>query len=404
MTRLFSTSLSSALALALALTAFGVRAQEATGPKPPMVSVVAAEKRAIAARVTVTGSIVAREEVSVSPEVDNLRIIEILVEEGDTVKKGQALARLSRETLETELTQLEAAQARLNAATAQARSQITQAEASRVEATAALQRSQSLRQTGNATQEQLDQRTATARTAQARVSSAQDGVRFAEAQRAEIDAQIRDVRIRLGRTEVKAPAAGIISRRTAKLGAQTAANSEALFSIIADGALDVSGDVPESRFGKVKLGQTANIQLPGGQTVIGTVRLLAPMVNAATRLGSVRIALPLAAPALMGNFARGTILVDQKTALVAPTAALLFGPGKTTAQVAKDGRVETRPVTVGISTGGLSEITSGLADGEWIIAKAGTFLRNGDRVRLQQTALDAVLTGIGDAAPLGAGN
>ncbi|MFY8107009.1 MAG: efflux RND transporter periplasmic adaptor subunit [Elstera sp.] len=401
MTRLLPPSL---LLLAFGLTAFGVHAQEAAGPKPPMVSVVAAEQRAITARVTVTGSIVAREEVLVSPEIDNLRILEILVEEGDVVQKGQVLARLSRETLETEVTQLEAAQARLNAAIAQARSQITQAEASRVEATAALQRSQSLRQTGNASQEQLDQRTATARTAQARLNSAQEGVRLAEAQRAEMDAQIRDARIRLGRTEVKAPAAGIISRRTAKLGAQTSAGAEPLFRIIADGALDVSGDVPESRFAQVKLGQSADIQLPDGQTVTGTVRLLAPMVNSSTRLGSVRIALPLAAPALMGNFARGTIVVDQKTALVAPTAALLFGSGKTTLQVAKDGRVETRPVTVGIRAGGLSEITGGLTEGEWIIAKAGTFLRNGDRIRPQQAALDAVLTGLGDATPLGAGN
>jgi RND family efflux transporter MFP subunit len=391
-------------ALVLGLVPVPVRADD-LGPKPPMVSVVAAEKRTLAAKVTVTGSIVAREEVLVSPEIDNLRIIDILVEEGDRVEKGQPLARLSRETLETELAQLEASRARLDAGIAQARSQITQAEASRVEATAALQRSQTLRQTGNASQELLDQRTATARTAQARVGSAQDGVRVAEAQRAEMDAQIRDVRIRLGRTEVKAPAAGVVSRRTAKLGAQTAASAEPLFRIIADGALDVSGDIPESRFTQVKLGQSADIQLPNGQTVVGTVRLLSPMVNASTRLGSVRIALPPAAPALMGNFARGAIQVAQKTALVVPTAALLFGPTKTTVQVAKDGRVETRAVTVGIRAGGLAEIVEGVSDGDWIIAKAGTFLRNGDRIRPQEAPLESVLVGTVESnATLGSGN
>ncbi|KJV09728.1 hypothetical protein VZ95_09650 [Elstera litoralis] len=389
------------LAAALTLAPLAARAQD-VGPKPPMVSVVAAEKRSMVAKVAVTGSIVAREEILVSPEIENLRIIEILVEEGDRVEKGQTLARLSRETLETELAQLEAAQARLTAGIAQARSQITQAEASRVEASAALQRSQSLRQTGNASQELLDQRTATARTAQARVGAAQDGVRVAEAQRAEMEAQIRDVRIRLGRTEVKAPAAGIVSRRTAKLGAQTANSAEPLFRLIADGALDVSGDIPESRFAQVKLGQSAEIQLPDGQSVTGSVRLLSPMVNTSTRLGSVRIALPPTAPALMGNFARGTIQVAQKTALAVPTAALLFGATKTTVQVAKDGRVETRTVRVGIRAGGLAEIVQGVAEGEWIIAKAGTFLRNGDRIRTQETPLDAAL--VGDEATLGSGN
>lgn len=384
------------LAVVLGLTPIGAQADD-LGPKPPLVTVVSAEMRPLTARVTVTGSIVAREEVLVAPQIDNVRIVQILVEEGDRVELGQTLARLSRETLEVELAQLEASLARLTAGIAQARSQITQAEASRTEAQAALQRSQSLRQTGNASQELLDQRTAAARTAEARVTAARDGVRVAEAQAAEMDAQLRDVRIRLSRTDVKAPAAGIISRRTAKIGAQTAASAEPLFRIIADGALDLSGDIPESRFAQVKLGQKAEIQLPDGQTIVGTVRLLSPMVNTNTRLGTVRIALPAGAPALMGNFARGTIEVAQKTALVVPTGALLFGPTKTSLQVAKGGRVETRTVQVGIRAEGLAEIVQGISEGDQIIAKAGTFLRNGDRIRTQETGSTADALG-GNAA------
>lgn len=364
--------LTAALLLALGSPAF---AQE-TGPKPPTVTVTAAETRTIAARVTVTGSIVAREEVLVSPEIENLRIVEILAEEGDRVEKGQVLARLSRETLQAELIRLEAAQARLSAG-------ISQADASRAEAEAALKRSQALRQTGNASQELLDQRTATARTTQA-------GVRMAEAQRIENDALIRDLKIRLARTEVKAPAAGIISKRTAKLGAQSANGADPLFRIIADGALDVSGEVPEHRFAQLRLGQRADIELPGGQTVIGQVRLLSPMVNSSTRLGSVRIALPATAPALLGNFARGTITVSEKTTLVVPTAALQFG-AKTSAQVAKDGQIETRSVETGIRSGGLTEILQGLAAGEMIVTRAGTFLRQGDRVRPLPVPLDQAL-------------
>jgi transketolase len=107
----------------------------------------------------------------------------------------------------------------------------------------------------------------------------------------------------------------------------------------------------------------------------------------------------------MGNFARGAIQVAQKTALVVPTAALLFGPTKTTVQVAKDGRVETRAVTVGIRAGGLAEIVEGVSDGDWIIAKAGTFLRNGDRIRPQEAPLESVLVGTVESnATLGSGN
>lgn len=361
-------------ALALSLSA-GALAQDA-GPKPPTVSTVTAAKRDIISRVTVTGSIVAREEVLVSPEIENLRIVEILVEEGDRVEKGQVLARLSRDTLQAELARLEAAQSRLNAG-------INQADASRAEAEAALKRSQALRQTGNASQEQLDQRTATARTTQA-------GLRIAEAQRIENEAQIREVRIRLGRTDVKAPAAGVVSKRTAKLGAQTSNGADPLFRIIADGALDVAGDVPEARFLQLRVGQRADIELPDGQRIAGQVRLLSPTVNATTRLGAVRIALPSGAPALLGNFARGTVITAEKSALVAPAAALQFGP-KVTVQIAKDGKIETRTVQTGIRGGGLIEILSGLAEGDEIIAKAGTFLRQGDRVRPQPVALETVL-------------
>lgn len=366
------TALAGALALSLSAAAL---AQEA-GPKPPTVSTVTAAKRDIVSRVTVTGSIVAREEVLVSPEIENLRIVEILVEEGDRVEKGQVLARLSRDTLQAELARLEAGQSRLNAG-------INQADASRAEAEAALKRSQALRQTGNASQELLDQRTATARTTQA-------GLRIAEALRIENEAQLREIRIRLGRTDVKAPAAGIVSKRTAKLGAQTSNGADPLFRIIADGALEVAGDVPEARFLQLRVGQRADIELPDGQRVVGQVRLISPTVNATTRLGAVRIALPSSAPALLGNFARGTVLTAEKSALVAPAAALQFGP-KVTVQVAKDGKIETRTVQTGIRGGGLIEILSGLAEGDQIIAKAGTFLRQGDRVRPQPVTLETVL-------------
>src|SRR5215213_7642720 len=64
----------------------------------PMVTVVNAIARELVERVVVTGTLVPRDEVLVTPEVEGLRITELLVEEGAVIQQGQVLARLSRDT------------------------------------------------------------------------------------------------------------------------------------------------------------------------------------------------------------------------------------------------------------------------------------------------------------------
>ena len=73
--------------------------------KPPAVTVTEAKKISFVDNVLVTGSLVPREEVLVGPEIDGYRLTELLAEEGDHVKKGQVLAKLSREILEAQLAQ-----------------------------------------------------------------------------------------------------------------------------------------------------------------------------------------------------------------------------------------------------------------------------------------------------------
>ena len=110
----------------------------------PAVTVVPAESREIVERAVVTGTLVPRDEILVSPEVEGLRITELLVEEGDRVTKGQVLARLSLEMIATQEASNAAAIARAQAAIIQAQSQIVQAEAANVEARQSLERAQAL--------------------------------------------------------------------------------------------------------------------------------------------------------------------------------------------------------------------------------------------------------------------
>ncbi len=116
-------------AAAFAEEAVPTAAKLAQKAKSPAVTVMEAKKISFVDNVLVTGSLVPREEVLVGPEIDGYRLTELLAEEGDQVKKGQVLARLSREILEAQLAQNSASIAKTQAAIDQVRNQIMESEA-----------------------------------------------------------------------------------------------------------------------------------------------------------------------------------------------------------------------------------------------------------------------------------
>src|SRR5262245_6285689 len=81
-------------------------------PLPPAVTVSRAQEREFVERLFVSGSLVARDEAMVGAQIDGLRIVELLAEDGDRVAKDQVLARLDRSQLDTLLAQNDAALAR----------------------------------------------------------------------------------------------------------------------------------------------------------------------------------------------------------------------------------------------------------------------------------------------------
>ncbi|MGO4669954.1 efflux RND transporter periplasmic adaptor subunit [Bosea sp. 2YAB26] len=358
-------------------------AAQATAPAHgPAVTVTPATTAEIVQSVVVSGSMIARDEVLVSPEIDGFALVEILAEEGDRVTAGQVLARLSRTTLDVLHTQNEAQIARAEAAIAQARAQVSEAEANRVQAENAFERTKALRDSGNASIETFDLRSAAARTTVARVNSAQHALAIATADLALAKAQERDIAVKLARTEIKAPAAGIVSQRRAKLGAMAPlAATEPLFRIIADGAIELEADVAEVELSSLKLGQRVAVTPAGAQKpLVGEIRLIAPQVDKASRLGRVRIALKDNPPVALGSFARGVIETGRKTSITLPLSAITYSRNGALVQSVKDGKVSTKKVTLGLTGNGRIEITSGLAEGETVVARAGTFVRDGDAV------------------------
>jgi HlyD family secretion protein len=345
------------------------------------VSVARVQTREFVENLAVSGSLVPREEILIGPEIEGLRVLEILVEEGAQVTRGQVLARLVAATLDAQLAQNDATLARNAAATAQARSAIAEAEARLTEARNAMARTTTLKNAGHVSESVYDQRESAFKLAEAQLVAARDGLKASEAERAQIEAQRRELDWRRSKTDVTAPADGVISQRKGRIGGMAAlVSQEPMFRMIANGEIELDAEVPQAHMARLAVGQKARVSIPGSGEVAGSVRLVAPAVDPTTRLGQVRILLNKDANLRIGTFARGEIEVARGAGLAVPRSAVLFGKSGPSVQVVEADTVVTRPVTLGLTEPDAIEITSGVSEGTLVVAKSGTFLRNGDRV------------------------
>ena len=357
---------------------------EAEAPRevePPAVSVIEAQTRKFTDRLFVSGTLTARDEVMVAPKIADLTVIEIDAEDGDKVQKGQLLARLDRSQLDALLGQNDAAKARADASIDQAKSMIAQS-ASQVDwASSEYDRAKKLGP-GVMSVSTVEQRETNLRSAQATQSAARNALSVSQADRRARDAERQELMVRIGRTDVRAPVAGVISRRSAKLGALAAPAGEPLFRIVADGAIDLYAEVPEQWLARLTQGMSVVLHLPGVETpVAGTVRLVDQEVDKASRTGKARIALADVSHARLGAFASGEVDLVSRDGVGAPTTAIKRDGDEGTTLIVKDGKVESRKVKLGIVEGDEVEILSGVAPGETLVARAASFLRPGDRVR-----------------------
>jgi HlyD family secretion protein len=356
-------------------------ASETRAPLLPAISVTEAATHDFVDRFFVSGTLVARDEAMVGAQIDGLRIVELLADDGDHVTKGQVLARLDRSQLDALVAQNDAAMARADAAIAQAQSQIGQFEAALAQAQADYERAKKL-DVQIVTQATLDQRTAAFRTAQSQLAAGKGALAVAQAEKASRVAERRELMVRIDRTEVKAPVAGIVSRRIARLGAVAMSSGDALFRIITDGAIELEAEVPEQSLARLKVGMQAKISLPGVEgEAEARVRLISEEVDKTTRLGKVRFALPLDAPARIGSFASGVAIVARRSGVAVPTSAVTRGEDGDFVQVVKEGRVDLRKIKVGVTNARLTEAREGLEAGESVVTRAAAFLRPGDMVR-----------------------
>lgn len=347
----------------------------------PAVTVARAKIEEFVETVLVTGSLVPREEILVAPEVDGLKVLEIKADIGDRVTKSDVLAVLVAETLDAQIAQSDATLARADAGIARAKSLIVEAEARVEEADASLARAKPLVKSDYLSESVYDQREAAARTAKAQLAATRDGLKLAEAEKNQAIAQRRELDWRRGNTSVRAPASGIVSQRNARIGSVVASAAEPMFRIIAGAEIELDAEIPDTRMPKVAEGQIARVETAGTAGVEGKVRLISPEVDRVTRLGRVRIFLGDNPRLMIGAFARATIETARSLGIGVPQSAVSYRDNGAFVLKVVDNQAKLTRIETGLVANGLVEVRSGLAEGDLVVAKAGTFLRDGDAVQ-----------------------
>lgn len=383
----------SASMMVLAMAA-PVRAQEPAAATQevalPAIVVTQAKNQPIVDRVVATGTIQAVEETYVSPLVDGLSIRSLNADIGDRVEEGSTLVVLNNDNLLLTKSESAANLAKANASLAQYEAQLAEAKATADEAVRTATRSRKLADSGTVSTAQADQDEASATAARARVNSAEQFIAVAKAEIKVVESQISDVDLRLARTEVKAPVGGVIAAKTAKVGAIASGAGEPLFTIIRDGAVEMKADVSESDLLKIAVGQKARVMLADGKNVLdGTIRLISPKVDDQTRLGTVYVSLTEPEKARVGMYANADLIVEEKQAIVLPLTAVMTSREEITVRKVEDGVVRIVKVETGIQDGKFIEITAGLTPGDEVVAKAGAYVRDGDKINPVKPAPDA---------------
>jgi HlyD family secretion protein len=180
---------------------------------------------------------------------------------------------------------------------------------------------------------------------------------------------------------VQAPVAGIIRNTSAVIGTIASARAEPLFQIVAGGELEWSAQIPTKYLSKLSPGLPAKVKVVGVGELPGQVEFITKTVDPSTQLGEVRLSISFDERLKTGMLGRAFVNSGQRCDSVAvPLSALLYSEEGTVVQMVRDGRIESQFVTTGLRSEGNVEIQQGITEGDMIVARAGAFLRDGDRV------------------------
>ena len=321
----------------------------------PAVTVIVPGRQDVAALIATTGSLAARRDLPVGVPGEGGQVNRVLVEPGQWVRAGQTLATIDRSVQAQEAQQLAA-----SIQVAQADQRVAEQE---------LARARALVSRGFVSAADVDRKTATRDAAAARVRVAQ--------------AQLGAARARIGRLDVRAPAAGLVLDRNVEAGQVVSSGSGPLFRIAQGGEMELVARLAQSDLARLTVGVPVTVTPVGATTSFqGSIWQISPIIDAESRQGEARIAIPYSRELRPGGFASAQIRASNSVAPLLPESAVqsdnrgnfvyIIGPNDT---------IVRRNVRIGeVNDRGVA-IAEGLNGTERVVASAGAFLNPGQRVR-----------------------
>ncbi len=329
-----------------------------------------------------SGYVVPQRKAAVASKV-TARLEELFVEEGNKVKKDQVLARLENADLAAGLRQ---AEANLNVA----RSSVDQARAELNDARVNFEREKRLLAKEFTTRSVYDAAEARYKKALASVAGAESSVRARQA-------AVREARVSLEYTYIRAPFDGVVLTKNADVGdiitpIGAASTAKAAVVTLADmSSLKVEADVSESNLGKLKVGQPCQIQLDAipDKRFDGTVHMIVPTADRTKATVMVKVSFNHLDPRILPEMSAKVAFLSREVSAGEKTPRKAVN-GKAIAErkggkylfIVKDGRAVMRQVTTGETFGEMVEIRSGAASGDRVVLDPPERLKDGSRVRI----------------------
>jgi RND family efflux transporter MFP subunit len=350
--------------------------------RPPMPVEFATVKRTpVADQILVVGNLIGAATVQAVPKV-NGRLAAVLVQLGDRVRQGQAIARVEDREIQEQVRQAEASYE-------VARATIRQREADLKLAQTNLERNRSLLDRQLLPRQTFDD-------TEARYQAAVAQLDLARAQFEQSKSRLQELRINLSNTVISSPVEGFVGKRFLDPGASVSPN-QPVASVVDIRVVRMVANLVEKDFRRVTAGTPAQVEVDAfpGEKFTGRVSRIAPVFDPSTRTAEMEIEVPNPGYRLKpGMYARVQLTVDTRpNALIVPSNAVVDFDGKRGVFVAapREGEPQGqggpavmtarfRPVQTGISDGAQVEIVAGLDDGIQVITTGATALRDGDRI------------------------
>jgi RND family efflux transporter MFP subunit len=320
------------------------------------------------------GSVEPEEKAKVISKVgSSVTALEVYVDVGDQVKKGQLLAELDPSLNQRQIEEARAAVAQAKAAVAQAKSRLQTAERDYA-------RYKGLFEEEVISRQEMDQVENQYEVEKAGLDLAREQIRQAEA-------RLRQLQTVREYHNVVSPVEGVVAERFFDPGETIAAGGE-LFIISKQERVKIKGTVTESVYPKIRLGQKATVKVDalGDYSKDASVSRISPVLDEKTRSAVVEVLLESGGMLKPGMFARVDLALGEHEGLGIEREALKQLPG--TAEwycfVVSDGKARQRFVKIGATSGNMVEITEGLEEGEQIISPLVRAILDGVPVEVVQ--------------------